>query len=52
MLAPIWLGKNILAQSDAPTNTDDNKPLPWTDDEREEVISELESELDELEDTE
>ena len=49
----IWLGKNILAQSDAPTNTDDNKPLPWTDDEREEVISELETEFDELdEDTE
>ena len=49
----IWLGKNILGQQESPTNTDDNKPLPWTDDEREEVISELETELDELdEDTE
>jgi len=29
----IWLGKNILGQSDNPTNTEDNQPLPWTDDE-------------------
>lgn len=28
----IWLGKNMLGQSDNPTNTDDKKPLPWTDD--------------------
>lgn len=28
----IWLGKNILLQSDNPTNTVDTKPLPWTDD--------------------
>jgi hypothetical protein len=27
----IWLGKNILGQSDTPTNSEDNKPLPWTD---------------------
>jgi hypothetical protein len=28
----IWLGKNILGQQDNPTNTEDQKPLPWTDD--------------------
>jgi hypothetical protein len=28
----IWLGKNILGQSDNPTNSDANAPLPWTDD--------------------
>ena len=29
----IWLGKNILGQSDNPYNSDDNAPLPWTDEE-------------------
>lgn len=28
----IWLGKNILGQSENPTNSDANAPLPWTDD--------------------
>ena len=28
----IWLGKNILGQTDHPTNTEDNQPLPWRDD--------------------
>ena len=28
----IWLGKNMLGQSDNPTNTDANRVLPWTDD--------------------
>jgi hypothetical protein len=27
----IWLGKNILGQSDNPTNTSDQEPLPWAD---------------------
>lgn len=27
----IWLGKNMLGQSDNPANTDDNQPLPWND---------------------
>lgn len=27
----IWLGKNILGQSENPGNTDDTKILPWTD---------------------
>jgi len=27
----IWLGKNILGQSDAPINTDAVGVLPWTD---------------------
>lgn len=28
----IFLAKNILGMTDQPTNTDDRKPLPWTDD--------------------
>jgi hypothetical protein len=28
----IWLGKNILGQTDAPTNSEDKIPLPWSDD--------------------
>lgn len=28
----VWLGKNILGQSDTPINSDENKPLPWSDD--------------------
>jgi hypothetical protein len=29
----IFLAKNMLGMSDTPTNTDDKKPLPWTDEE-------------------
>jgi hypothetical protein len=29
----IWLGKNILGQSDSPTDSEANAPLPWSDDE-------------------
>jgi hypothetical protein len=29
----IWLGKNILGQSDSPLNTEANTPLPWSDNE-------------------
>lgn len=28
----IWLGKNILGQSDNPVESEANAPLPWTDD--------------------
>jgi hypothetical protein len=28
----IWLGKNILGQSDNPVDSEANAPLPWTDD--------------------
>ncbi len=28
----IFLAKNILGMSDTPVNTDDRKPLPWSDD--------------------
>lgn len=28
----VWLGKNVLGQSDNPVDTEDNKPLPWNDD--------------------
>ena len=49
----IWLGKQILGQAENPVNTDDNKPLPWNDDEeKEEFIEDLEEELDDLEDKE
>ena len=27
----IWLGKNLLGQSDNPINRNDNEPLPWSD---------------------
>ena len=27
----IWIGKNMLNQSDSPMNTDDAKILPWSD---------------------
>jgi len=27
----IWLGKNILGQSDNPLNTEENQPLPWSE---------------------
>jgi hypothetical protein len=29
----IWLGKNILGQSDNPIDSEANTPLPWSDDE-------------------
>jgi hypothetical protein len=29
----IWLGKNILGQSDTPINSEANAPLPWSDNE-------------------
>ena len=29
----IWLGKNILGQTDSPYNSDANEPLPWSDEE-------------------
>jgi hypothetical protein len=28
----VWLGKNLLSQSDSGTMNDDKRPLPWTDD--------------------
>ena len=40
----IWLGKNLLGQSDNPTNTADTKPLPWT---AEEETIEIEEYTDE-----
>jgi hypothetical protein len=29
----IWLGKNMLGQSDSPINEEDQSILPWSDDE-------------------
>lgn len=31
----IWLGKNMLGQSDNPNNSEDKQPLPWTSSEDE-----------------
>lgn len=52
----IWLGKNILGQSDNPQNTEDQRVLPWQDTEdtstveiTEELREELAEELEELE---
>lgn len=28
----IWLGKNLLGQSESPLDTESNQPLPWNDD--------------------
>jgi hypothetical protein len=28
----IWLGRNILGQTENPFNSEDNQPLPWSDD--------------------
>jgi DNA-binding CsgD family transcriptional regulator len=44
----IWLGKNILLQSDTPTNTVDTKPLPWTDESLEETFDD--EDIDEIKD--
>jgi hypothetical protein len=35
----IWLGKNMLGQSDMPVNAEANEPLPWSDDEVKDVGS-------------
>jgi len=48
----IWLGKNILGQVDQPINADDNKVLPFTDDELDDIKEDLKEELDELNATE
>jgi len=39
----LWLGKNILGQSESPYSNDDEKILPWTTD-----IEETEEDTDEL----
>ena len=28
----IWLGRNLLGQTENPFNSEDNQPLPWSDD--------------------
>ena len=48
----IWLGKAILGQRENPVDIDENKPLPWTDDETEEILDEISDELDLLDSTE
>lgn len=44
----IWLGKNILLQSDNPTNTVDTKPLPWHDENTDQVFDD--EDIDEIKD--
>lgn len=46
----IWLGKNILGQTDSPQTTQ-AEVLPFTDDELDEIKEDLKEELDELEST-
>lgn len=40
----VWLGKNVLGQSDTPISGDDNRALPWTDD-----PETIEAQVDEIE---
>lgn len=47
----IWLGKNILGQSDSPVNEDNTRVLPFTDDELDEIKDDLTEELNELDAT-
>lgn len=44
----IWLGRNVLSQNENGVMSDDNRPLPWTDDEDDEIIrdDELVDDLD------
>lgn len=42
----IWLGKNILQQSDTGITNDDVRPLPWSDDIDEEVLDDAEEDLE------
>ena len=44
----IWLGKNILLQSDNPTNTEDLRPLPWHDNAVDDVFTD--EDIDEIKD--
>lgn len=44
----VWLGKNILSQADQPVNQDNNRVLPFTDDELDDIKEELQEELDDL----
>ncbi len=44
----IWLGRNVLGQNETPINNDDNKVLPFTDDELDEIKDNLEEELNDL----
>jgi hypothetical protein len=46
----IWLGKNILGQTDSPQTTA-AEVLPFTDDELDEIKEDLKEELDELDAT-
>lgn len=42
----IWLSKQHLGFSDNPINSDDKKPLPWSDDDIEEVSTKTQVETD------
>lgn len=47
----IWLGKNILGQTDSPQTTH-QEVLPFTDDELDDIKENLEEELEQLDDAE
>jgi hypothetical protein len=38
----IWLSKNLLGMSDNPTNSQENQPLPWVEDDTDEIESSAE----------
>ena len=44
----IFLGKNILGQTDQPVNNDNNMILPFTDDDEDTVIEDIDSEVTDI----
>jgi len=42
----VWLGRNMLAQNETGTTSDDKRPLPWTDDMDEDTIDDEQEEQD------
>jgi len=44
----IWLGRNVLSQNENGIMSDDKRPLPWTDDEDDEVVTDEHAETDDI----
>ena len=45
----IWLGKQILGQQENPSNTDDVRALPWSDDDDVDTVTDVEDITEDLE---
>jgi hypothetical protein len=45
----IWLGKQILGQQENPSNTDDVRALPWSDDDDVDTVTDVEDLTEDLE---